>query len=185
LSEKELLERIKKDPAEFSVLFREYYSHIFGYIFRRVTDFDETRDIVSETFRKAFLNIMYFDYRGISLKVWLYRIATNEAHLYFRNKKKKEQYFHQLGSPDQQIYNRYIEEDRANLTRELSSHEKFVKASQELRKLSLKYQEVIALRFFEEKQIQEIAEILDKKEGTIKSLLSRGLAILREKCNDL
>jgi RNA polymerase sigma-70 factor (ECF subfamily) len=45
--------------------------------------------------------------------------------------------------------------------------------------LDLKYQEVIALRFFEEKSIQQISAILNKKEGTVKSLLSRGLKKLR------
>ncbi|PIW40642.1 MAG: RNA polymerase subunit sigma-70, partial [Chloroflexi bacterium CG15_BIG_FIL_POST_REV_8_21_14_020_46_15] len=33
------------------------------------------------------------------------------------------------------------------------------------------YQDVITLRFFENKQIKEIGEILGKWEGTIKSLL--------------
>jgi len=42
---------------------------------------------------------------------------------------------------------------------------------------------VISLRYFEGKSNREIAEILDINEGTIKSLLSRGLRRLREKCN--
>jgi DNA-directed RNA polymerase specialized sigma24 family protein len=36
------------------------------------------------------------------------------------------------------------------------------------------------LRFFGNKQIKEIAEILGKREGTIKSLLHRGLKKLKE-----
>jgi RNA polymerase sigma-70 factor, ECF subfamily len=43
------------------------------------------------------------------------------------------------------------------------------------------YQEVIALKFFERKKIQEMVKILGKKEGTIKSLLHRGVEKLREK----
>jgi len=38
----------------------------------------------------------------------------------------------------------------------------------------------LALRYFEQKSIKEIAAIIDKKEGTIKSLLSRGVSKLRE-----
>jgi len=41
------------------------------------------------------------------------------------------------------------------------------------------------LRYFEAKENKEIAEILDIKEGTLKSLLSRGLEKLREKCNQI
>jgi len=43
------------------------------------------------------------------------------------------------------------------------------------------YQEVITLKFFEKKKIREMVKILGKKEGTIKSLLHRGLEKLREK----
>ena len=45
----------------------------------------------------------------------------------------------------------------------------------EITKLPRKYQEVIVLRYFEKKQIKEVSEILGKKEGTVKSLLHRGL----------
>ena len=47
----------------------------------------------------------------------------------------------------------------------------------------VKYQEVIALRYFEGKDNKEIAEILNINEGTLKSLLSRGIEKLRVKCN--
>ncbi len=43
-----------------------------------------------------------------------------------------------------------------------------------------KYQEVIVLRFFEKKSIDEIAQITKKVNGTIKSLLHRGLQKLKE-----
>jgi RNA polymerase sigma-70 factor (ECF subfamily) len=43
-----------------------------------------------------------------------------------------------------------------------------------------KYQEVIALRFNEDKKMVEIAEILGKPEGTVRSLLSRALTKLRK-----
>ena len=54
--EKLLLEKIKKDPKEFGVLFDYYYSKIFGYVLRRTLNYDLTEDIVVETFLKAFLN---------------------------------------------------------------------------------------------------------------------------------
>ena len=185
LDEKELLEKIKKDPSEFSILFRDYYRVIFGYVFRRVTDFDTAKDIVSETFRKAFIHVRYFDYRGISLKVWLYRIATNEMHMYFRHARRDKKYFQKLEFPAGPLFQKYIEEDRMVLEQELERHEQFVRISNELRSLPVQYQQVLALRYFEGKPNREIAAILGKKEGTVKSLISRGLVLLREKCNGL
>ncbi|MFO7996514.1 MAG: sigma-70 family RNA polymerase sigma factor, partial [Dehalococcoidia bacterium] len=63
---------------------------------------------------------------------------------------------------------------------ELKQHQDFLKIQEKIVRLPAKYQEVIALRFFEQKQIKEMAEILGKKEGTIKSLLHRAVEKLRE-----
>jgi RNA polymerase sigma-70 factor (ECF subfamily) len=62
----------------------------------------------------------------------------------------------------------------------LKQHQEFLEIQQKIIRLPAKYQEVIALRFFEKKQIKEIAEILGKREGTIKSLLHRAVEKLRE-----
>ena len=53
--------------------------------------------------------------------------------------------------------------------------------SNAIKELPIKYQDVITLRFFADKKISEIAIILDKPEGTIKSLLRRGLEKLKRK----
>jgi RNA polymerase sigma-70 factor, ECF subfamily len=73
-----------------------------------------------------------------------------------------------------------IEEERAALENELKAHQDFILVQQALKLVDLRYQEVIALRYFESKDIREIGEILGKPEGTIKSLLSRGLEKLRQ-----
>ena len=41
---------------------------------------------------------------------------------------------------------------------------------------------MIALKYFEEKSSLEISPILEKPEGTVKTLLSRGIEKLRKKC---
>ena len=58
---------------------------------------------------------------------------------------------------------------------DLKEYHDFLLIHSKLKHLSLKYQEVISLKYFEEKSIKEICEILNKKEGTVKSLLSRGI----------
>ncbi len=184
MTEEELINKIKNDPSQFTLVFNEYYQLIFGYVFRRTGDFDTTKDILSETFRKAFLNIGHFDYRGIAVKVWLYRIATNETNLYFRYRKFRSRISEKYDSATGEIFQAYAEEDRKNLEHELSRHKQYNAVLDLLKKLPVKYQEVIALRYFEGKSNREISDILGKNEGTIKSLLSRGLKILRHQCNE-
>jgi RNA polymerase sigma-70 factor (ECF subfamily) len=185
MDEADLLDRIRHNPESFSELFKLYYKQIFGYIFRRTGNFDDTADIAAETFLKAFRHIHNFKYTGISVKVWLYRIATNEVNLYFRLKQKHNSIFELINIEDKNIFKDYIVEDKREIESELERHEQFLSVLKELKTLPVKYQEVIALRYFEGKDNKEIAEILDIKEGTLKSLLSRGVEKLRQKCNQI
>lgn len=183
MTEIELLHRIRNNPEEFSELFRLYYKPIFGYIFRRTGDFDDTADIAAETFLKAFKYINNFTYKGISIKVWLFRIATNELNLFFRDKQKHASLFERIDFVDKNQFESYVHEDKLEMEKEIQQHDQFLSVLASLKTLPFKYQEVIALRYFEGKDNKEIAEILNINEGTLKSLLSRGLEKLREKCN--
>jgi len=78
-----------------------------------------------------------------------------------------------------------LSDDRIEIESEMHRHEQFISVLKELKTLPLEYQEVIALRYFEGKDNKEISEILDINEGTLKSLLSRGVEKLRQKCNQI
>jgi RNA polymerase sigma-70 factor, ECF subfamily len=185
VTEIELLNRIKNNPADFSELFKFYYKPIFGYILRRTGDFDDTADIAADTFLKAFRHINNFSYKGISVKIWLYRIATNEVNLYFRHKQKHNSIFERIDFENLNLFNNYLREDKKELETELQRHHQFLTVLKGLKTLPVKYQEVISLRYFEGKDNKEIVEILNINEGTLKSLLPRGLEKLREKCNQI
>lgn len=175
--EKDLLRRIKRDPQAFSVLYDAYYMPIFAYVLRRLGQYELARDVTAETFLKAFQKINAFQWRNIPVSTWLYRIATNEVNLYFRGSKYRPSSIEEanLYLP----YEEGIETEKAALEQAFKEHKEFTIIQQQLFKLDIKYQEVIALRFFEEKSIKQVAEILGKNEGTVKSLLSRGLEKLR------
>jgi RNA polymerase sigma-70 factor (ECF subfamily) len=71
------------------------------------------------------------------------------------------------------------ETERILLEEDLEKHQEFMKINDRIKKLDTRYQDVISLRFYEQKTIKEIAVVLGKKEGTVKSLLSRGIDILK------
>jgi RNA polymerase sigma-70 factor, ECF subfamily len=183
VTEAELIKQIKHEPFLFSEVFRLYYKPLFGYILRRTGNFEDTADIAANTFLKAFTAIKSFSYRGISIKIWLYRIATNEVNQYFRNSKKSKSLFENLAENEEYIH--LLSQDREDIEDELQKHQQFLTVMEALKTLPVKYQEVLSLRYFEGKENKEIAEILSMKEGTLKSLISRGLVLLREKCNQI
>ena len=179
--EERLIERCRTDRAAFGQVFDLWYKPIFGYILRRTADYDLSKDIAAETFLKAFLKIGGFRYRGISLSSWLYRIATNELNQYYRSSKYKPQSLQQLLEDPQmeKLLHQQDDDEREMMEKELKAFNDFNQIQANLVKLDIKYQEVIALRYFEQKTNSEIAAILDKNEGTVKSLLSRGLEKLK------
>ena len=179
--EAQLIEQCRIDPAAFGQVFDTWYTPIFGYIYRRTADYDLSKDIAAETFLKAFLKISGFRWRGISLSAWLYRIAGNELNQYYRSSKYKPQSLQQLLENPQmeRLLHDEADDERDMITKELQAHEDYNRIRVNLLKLDTKYQEVIALRYFEQKTNKEIGLILDKNEGTVKSLLSRGLEKLR------
>src|SRR5664279_5294807 len=87
VEEKQLLQKIKENPEFFGIVFDAFYKTIFNYIFRRVGDYDISRDIAADTFLKAYLKIKSFVWKDISVLPWLYRIATNEVNYYYRKNK--------------------------------------------------------------------------------------------------
>lgn len=105
--------------------------------------------------------------------------------MFFRNKKKQDSLFERIDFENKKMFQLFLQEDRMELEIELHKHEQFLTIQKQLKTLSIKYQEVISLKYFEGKSNKEIAEILNLREGTLKSLLSRGLEKLREKCNQI
>jgi len=179
--EKRLIEQCSTDRTAFGKVFDLWYKPIFGYVLRRTADYDLSKDIAAETFLKAFLKIGSFRYRGISLSAWLYRIATNELNQYYRSSKYKPQSLQQLleNPQTEKLLHQQDDDEREMMERELQAFKDFNQVRANLVKLDIKYQEVIALRYFEQKTNSEISAILEKNEGTVKSLLSRGLEKLR------
>jgi RNA polymerase sigma-70 factor (ECF subfamily) len=180
--EKQLVRQAQKAPDAFAELYDQYYPKIFGYVLRRTTNVEAAQDITSETFLKALRKLWQFRWRNVPFSSWLYRIATNEINQYFRKAEyKKSISMEELQEQGFELISPHDPESELIEAQEkLKQYQDFLEIQEKIVRLPAKYQEVIALRFFEQKQIKEIAEILGKKEGTVKSLLHRAVEKLRE-----
>jgi RNA polymerase sigma-70 factor (ECF subfamily) len=177
--ERELVERAKNNAEAFVELYDQYYSQIFGYVLKRTASIEVAQDVTSEVFFKALKNLRQFRWRGVPFSSWLYRIATNEIANYFTKNKPWQSSLEEV-SNSINFSDPSTEAEIPQAEAELRRHEDFLTLHENISKLKLKYQEVIVLRFFEDKQLKEIGEILGKREGTVKSLLHRGLEKLRK-----
>ena len=179
--EKKLVDAARRDPDKFGELFNNHYQQIFDYVVRRVGDVAVAQDVSSTVFYKAYKNLWQFKWRGVPFVAWLYRIAGNEIKSYYRKSGnnllsiqdlEEESGFEVSGKEN-------LEQELVNAEIELEKHFDFLKIQREIEKLDEKYQEVLHLKFFEKMKIKDMSKALNKKPGTIKSLISRGLAKLR------
>jgi len=177
-SEEELVKRAQHSREAFGELYEINYQRIFNYALKRTANVQLALDITSVTFLKAMNQIGKYRWRDIPFAAWLYRIASNEINDHYRKESRHNVSIDQvLELADTSDY-----ADEVNHAEdELSKHEDFLLLHSKLAELPSMYQEVIILKFFEKKKIKDIVKILGKKEGTIKSLLHRGIEKLREK----
>ena len=178
-AEEELVKRAQHNPETFGELYEMYYQRIFNFALKRTANLQLALDITSITFLKALNQIRKFRWRDVPFGAWLYRIASNEINDHYRRQGGRriasiEEIAELADTGDYADEINHAEE-------ELSRHEEFLLLHKKLAELPEMYQEVIILKFFDKKKIREMVKILGKKEGTIKSLLHRGVEKLREK----
>jgi RNA polymerase sigma-70 factor, ECF subfamily len=172
-----LIEKAKQSPEAFGLIFDIYYSKILSYALRRVGDAEAAQDITAEVFSKAFRALTHYRSRGVPFAAWLYRIAGNEVKMFYRRPRKHTS-LDVLTEAGFDVPSE-LREEREQLQELVERDARFARAMAALRTLPMRYQEAIVLRYIEEKEIGEIAQILTCREGSVRSLLSRGLRKLR------
>jgi RNA polymerase sigma-70 factor, ECF subfamily len=177
-SEEELVKRAQHSHEAFGELYEIYYQRIFNFALKRTANVQLSLDITSVTFLKALNQIKKFRWRDVPFGAWLYRIAGNEINDHYRRENSRVTSIEQIS--ELADTSEYADEIN-HAEEELSRQEEFLRLHKKIAELPEMYQEVITLKFFEKKKIREMVEILGKKEGTIKSLLHRGLEKLKDK----
>ena len=86
-SEYAILEKSRKNPDEFGLLYKKYFDRIFGFVYRQTDDEDIAADLTSQTFLNALKNVDKFTFRGVPVSAWFYKIVSNEVNRYYRKKK--------------------------------------------------------------------------------------------------
>jgi len=172
-SEKKIILKAKKDIKAFDYLYRKYFPKINNFVFHRVNEEADKNDIVSNVFFKAMKRLPLFRFQPAErclFSAWLFRIAVNEINQYYRNHKREEKVRNKLKNSPQPVS-------------QTDSEINFDIVKEEMRNLTLYEQHLISLRFFEKMKNKEIAQILGKKESTIKVQVYRTINKLRKLLN--
>jgi RNA polymerase sigma-70 factor (ECF subfamily) len=172
-SEKEatLITRAKRgEEAAISQLYRRYAPRIYGYVASRVSDPTLAEDLTSDVFLRALEGLPRFEYRGISLGAWLYRIAHDRVADHFRKRARRRTLPLENGMLPPQ--NGAEPEVDANLEGQ--------RLKQAIGQLTADQQQVILLRFNAGLKLREAAYVMDRSIDAVKMLQWRALTKLRD-----
>lgn len=170
--EAHLIERAQAGEAvAFELLADMHRTALFNLAMRMLRNGDDANDAVQDTFVKAMRAIKDFD-PSRPLRPWLSRICTNCCVDAVRNRRRDG------GSLDSREY--ALSDDSQDLDRQVSGNCEFELVRDAVNKLPRRYREIVMMRHFRHMDVLEIAEALQKPEGTIKSWLFRARALLKK-----
>ncbi len=169
--ERDWIRRAQQDPEDFGPLYEKYHEQIFRYIFQRMDDEQMAFDITSQVFMKALKHIKKYEFRGVPMASWLYRIAKSELYQSFRDKKATRTVNLETTHLADMVVE--IEEESNDENRTM-----LFKYLKELKEADL---QLIEMRVFEKRSYREIGEILGITENNAKVKSFRALEKLKKK----
>lgn len=165
-----LFDKAKKgEDAAFGEIYNLFFKKIYHFIFFRVGHKEIAEDLAEEVFLKAFTKIASVN-EDSAFEGWLYQIARNLVIDYYRQKKSIVAL--------EEIENTLEYETNIVDVVNLQEQQKvFLKL---LKELGAEQQVVIKLKFLEDLENSEIAELLHKNEGAIRVIQHRAIIKLQE-----
>lgn len=170
-----LEDAIKGNQAAFTALLDIYWSEVYHFMLKRTESEIDAEDISIETFAKAFdkLSTYKTDY---AFNTWLLTIAKN-VHIDLIRKRKLQHTIH-LNEEDTFLINNIPDED--SFEDQIIFEQNLTTLKLCIKQLKPHYQQIIQLRYFQERSYNEIAEIINEPLGNVKVKLLRAKKLLTE-----
>jgi RNA polymerase sigma-70 factor, ECF subfamily len=163
---------VEGDFDAFGALYQENVQKIYNYIYYRTGNRADAEDLTARVFQRALKHIGTYQKTDVPFSAWLYRIAHNLVANFYRDSNRKREV--------------PIDEQEFNLPQAEHLETHIIKNEQQdtllkiIRGLPADRQLVIVLKFVDDLSNLEIAKILNRSEGAIKSLYHRTLLELRD-----
>lgn len=164
-----LASKAKEDVEGFAMLYRRHLHRVYSYLHSRVGNVQDAQDLTTQTFVAALSGIQTYESRGF-FTAWLLGIARHKLNDHFRGN-------HSIISIDEIT----PPSDGMGSVEDIIVRQlRIEEITLILEKLNPERAEAIRLRYFADLKIREVAEIMEKSEGAVKMLISRGLDDVRQ-----
>ena len=168
----------------FEKIYYYFMPKIYNYFYFRTTDKHISEDLASEVFLKVYKNLNTKKFDSKSFHTWVYKIAKNQLIDYFRKTKGDNKILpitdwleYDNLQDDNLIEENYLIKNSVLLKKEFAfEDEKLVEAMEKLTKLQ-KF--VIFLIFVMDFNYEMVANIITKKQSTVRVIAFRAINILK------
>jgi RNA polymerase sigma-70 factor (ECF subfamily) len=173
MTDEELVEKIQAgDRESCEILYARYQACLFSYLKRLIQDDSAAADICQELFVDL-LTRNSFRFQGRPFRCWIFTVARHRGLSYRRDRQRRTARLQEnsrliLDNPSQDIEAEFSQRQRQQAIQKM------------LATLSPEHQEVLLLKEVGELTYQEIAEILEIPEGTVKSRLHWAIQTMRQ-----
>lgn len=161
------LDAKKGDSQAFGNIYDALVKPIYRYIYYRAPQ-HIAEDLTEETFLKAWKNLKKYKNTNAHFHSWVFRIAHNLVCDYFRKNQDALELSESVPA---------AEKNQPDKQMEVKSIQLHLKKA--IKKLKEPYQEVILLRYVNEMNHSEMAQILGKSEGAVRTLQTRAIKQLK------
>lgn len=159
------------DFEAFGDLYLENVQKIYNYIYYRTGNKSDAEDLTARVFQRALKHIHNYQKTDVPFSAWLYRIAHNLVANFYRDSNRKRE----VPIEDHE----FLLPQSEHLETHIIRNEQLETMLMAIRKLPPDRQLVIILKFVDDMPNLQIAKILGRSEGAIKSLYHRTLLELR------
>lgn len=174
LPDEKIVELIcSKDKKLYSEIIKRYQDKLMRYTLYLIRDNDKAKDIVQETFIKAYINLNSFNTKK-KFSNWIYRIAHNETINFLKKYKKEISLNDNLKfENDNIIEDNFLKTELKDLIWKC------------IDKIPTSLKEPLILYYFEEKSYEEISDVLRIPIGTVGTKINRAKILLKKICQEM
>ena len=178
-TDRELIDRtLSGDGNAFGMLVGRFQRKIYRVAFAIVRDEVEADTVTQDTFIQAYTHLARFQGRS-ELETWLTRIAINRSRDSLRRRKFISLFTGGEDDDDKTMLFEPVDE-RPDPEREIMSRQLRVAIERAERTLSSQQKIIFRLRHYEERPLEEIAELLGLASGTVRAHLFRAVHKIRK-----
>jgi RNA polymerase sigma-70 factor (ECF subfamily) len=175
-SDRDLMARLAEGDREaLAPLMERHYQRLYRIALSYLRHPDDALDTVQETFVKAFQNAKRWD-GSVEAGPWLSRVAINQSIDRWRRNRRRQATFTPLAESDHETA---LADGAPGPDRRVRGREIRDRLAVALSRLPERQRAVVILRLYREMSLDEIAETLGMRLGTVKSTLHRALGRLR------